>query len=71
LDAGLHDDVWWVRRHAAEALADNGEPGRAVLGRAMIERVGSAARRAAVSALQRHVLLSASRLAGAAISSPA
>lgn len=71
LDAGLHDDVWWVRRHAAEALADAGEAGRAVLGRAMIERVGSAARRAAVSALQRHVLLSASRLAGAAISSPA
>jgi HEAT repeat protein len=71
LDAGLHDDVWWVRRHAAEALADGGETGRAVLGRAMLERVGSAARRAAVSALQRHVLLSASRLAGAAIPNPA
>jgi HEAT repeat protein len=71
LDVGLHDDVWWVRRHAAEALADAGEIGRAVLGKAMIERVGSAARRAAVSALQRHVLLSASRLAGAAIPNPA
>lgn len=71
LNAGLHDDVWWVRRHAAEALADAGEAGRAVLGKAMIERVGSAARRAAVSALQRHVLLSASRLAGAAVASPA
>jgi HEAT repeat protein len=71
LNAGLHDDVWWVRRHAAEALADAGETGREVLGKAMIERVGSAARRAAVSALQRHVLLSASRLAGAAIPNPA
>ena len=71
LDTGLHDDVWWVRRHAAEALADAGEPGRAVLGRAMLEPVGASARRAAVSALQRLVLLSASRLAGAAVPSRA
>ena len=68
LDGGLHDDVWWVRRHAAEALADAGEPGRAVLGRAMLEPTGAHARRAAVSALQRLVLLSASRLAGAVTS---
>ncbi|HEY5094232.1 MAG TPA: HEAT repeat domain-containing protein [Candidatus Eremiobacteraceae bacterium] len=67
LDAGLHDDVWWVRRHAAEALADSGELGRTILGRAMLEPVGSIARRAAVSALQRLVLLSASRLARAPV----
>ena len=71
LDSGLHDDVWWVRRHAAEALADSGELGRAVLGRAMLEPVGASARRAAVSALQRLVLMSASRLAGAAVSNRA
>jgi hypothetical protein len=65
LDGGLHDDVWWVRRHAAEALADGGEQGRAVLGRAMLEPAGAHARRAAVSALQRLVLLSASRVVGA------
>lgn len=68
LDCGLHDDVWWVRRHAAEALADAGELGRAVLGRAMLEPSGAVARRAAVSALQRLVLLSASRVAGVAAS---
>jgi HEAT repeat protein len=67
LNTGLHDDVWWVRRHAAEALADSGELGRAVLGRAMLEPAGSVARRASVSALQRLVLLSASRLTGAAV----
>lgn len=67
LDAGLHDDVWWVRRHAAEALADSGELGRTILGRAMLEPAGSTARRAAVSALQRLVLLSASRLTGTAL----
>ena len=67
LNGGLHDDVWWVRRHAAEALADSGELGRAILGRAMLEPAGSVARRAAVSALQRLVLLSASRLTGATV----
>lgn len=67
LDAGLHDDVWWVRRHAAEALADSGELGRTILGRAMLEPAGSTARRAAVSALQRLVLLSASRLTRAPV----
>src|SRR5450755_25748 len=71
LNTGLHDDVWWVRRHAAEALADADETGRAVLGRAMLEPVGSPARRAAVAALQRLVLLSASRLAGGASTSRA
>ena len=63
LDAGLHDEVWWVRNHAAEALADAGEDGRAVLSRALLEPPGSKARKAAVAALQRLVLLSASRAA--------
>ncbi len=63
LEAGLHDEVWWVRNHAADALADAGEHGRAVLSRALLEPPGAPARRAAVSALQRLVLLSASRAA--------
>jgi HEAT repeat protein len=63
LEAGLHDDVWWVRSHAAEALADAGEEGRAVLSRALVEEPGAPARKAAVAALQRLVLLSASRTA--------
>src|SRR5579872_334948 len=63
LEAGLHDEVWWVRSHAAEALADAGEHGRAVLSRALVEEPGSPARKAAVAALQRLVLLSASRAA--------
>jgi hypothetical protein len=52
-------------------LADADETGRAVLGRAMLEPVGSPARRAAVAALQRLVLLSASLLAGGASTSRA
>jgi HEAT repeat protein len=63
LEAGLHDEVWWVRSHAAEALADADEEGRAVLSRALVEEPGAPARKAAVAALQHLVLVSASRAA--------
>jgi HEAT repeat protein len=63
LEAGLHDEVWWVRSHAAEALADAGEQGRSVLSRALIEEPGAPARKAAVAALQHLVLVSAARAA--------
>ena len=61
LEQGLHDGVWWVRQHAAEALVSVGEDGRRLLARAMLEAPESPARRAAVSALQKFMIASASR----------
>ncbi|HET9343220.1 MAG TPA: HEAT repeat domain-containing protein [Candidatus Eremiobacteraceae bacterium] len=61
LEQGLHDGVWWVRQHAAEALVKVGEDGRRLLARAMIEAPDSPARRASVSALQLHLIASAAK----------
>ena len=59
LEQGLHDGVWWVRQHAAEALARVGDDGRRLLARAMLEAPDSPARRAAVSAMQQFMIASA------------
>jgi len=67
LEQGLHDGVWWVRQHAAEALVKVGEDGRRLLARAMIEAPDSPARRASVSALQHHLIASAAKTAKTAI----
>ncbi|HXW76896.1 MAG TPA: HEAT repeat domain-containing protein [Candidatus Eremiobacteraceae bacterium] len=61
LEQGLHDGVWWVRQHAAEALVRVGDDGRRLLARAMLEAPESPARRAAVSALQQFMISSAAR----------
>jgi HEAT repeat protein len=66
LEQGLHDGVWWVRQHAAEALVRVGEDGRRLLARAMLEAPESPARRAAVSALQQFMIASAARPAAVA-----
>jgi len=67
LEQGLHDGVWWVRQHAAEALVSVGDDGRRLLARAMLEAPESPARRAAVSALQKFMILSASKPAARAV----
>jgi HEAT repeat protein len=67
LEQGLHDGVWWVRQHAAEALVSVGDEGRRLLARAMLEAPESPARRAAVSALQKFMILSASKPAARAV----
>lgn len=67
LEQGLHDGVWWVRQHAAEALVKVGEDGRRLLARAMLEAPDSPARRASVSALQHHLIASAAKTARTAV----
>ena len=67
LEQGLHDGVWWVRQHAAEALVKVGEDGRRLLARAMLEAPDSPARRASVSALQLHLIASAAKTGRTAV----
>jgi len=67
LEQGLHDGVWWVRQHAAEALVRAGDDGRRLLARTMLEAPESPARRAAVSALQHHLVSSAAKGRPAAV----
>lgn len=67
LEQGLHDGVWWVRQHAAEALVKVGEDGRRLLARAMLEAPDSPARRASVSALQHHLIASSAKTARTAV----
>jgi HEAT repeat protein len=67
LEQGLYDGVWWVRQHAAEALVCVGEDGRRLLARAMLEAPESPSRRAAVSALQKFMIASASKPSARAV----